>query len=106
MDNIVVGLTWKTYPDTYQLICPQKSLNFKTNKTNVKWPKTKVSYETIMNDNQGRPEGLAVGGGASQKFTVRENFTTLAIRRVTLLPPPSSVSWYYHTPPPPLPCGY
>ena len=51
MDNIVVGLTWKTYPDTYQLIGPQKSLNFKTNKTNVKWPKTKVSYETIMNDN-------------------------------------------------------
>ena len=42
MDNIVVcrcaklcdqlGLTLKTYPDTYQLICPQKSLNFKTNK--------------------------------------------------------------------------
>ena len=61
MDNSIVcrcaklcdqlGLTLKTYPDTYQLICPQKSLNFKTNKTNVKWPKTKVSYETIMNDN-------------------------------------------------------
>ena len=51
MDNIVVGLTLKTYPGTYQLIGPQKSLNFKTNKTNVKWPKTKVSYETIMNDN-------------------------------------------------------
>ena len=46
-----VSLILKIYPDTYQLIGPQKSLNFKTNKTNVKWPKTKVSYETIMNDN-------------------------------------------------------
>ena len=47
MDNIVVGLTLKTY----QLTGPQKSLNLKTNKTNVKWPNTKVSYKTIMNDN-------------------------------------------------------
>ena len=47
-----VSVSLKNYPDrSYQLTGPQKSLNLKTNKTNVKWPKTKVSYETIMNDN-------------------------------------------------------
>ena len=46
----------KSFPEdlpgrSHQLTGPQKSLNLKTNKTNVIWPKTKVSYETIMNDN-------------------------------------------------------
>ena len=46
----------KSFPEdlpgrSQQLTGPQKSLNLKTNKTNVIWPKTKVSYETIMNDN-------------------------------------------------------
>ena len=56
MDNSVVCRCTKLCDQlglTLRLISwvgARKGRNFKTNKTNVKWAKTKVSYETIMND--------------------------------------------------------